>query len=93
MIDTKFKNTDPKTSLQALWLEVVKEDKFRTIEIAGLRAKAEALEKIVLGLQIARRVAKEEVYPDFRRRLENLENNSNLTTPEKKTLWERITGK
>ena len=82
MIDTKFRNTDPTTSLDRLREEVVKEDKFRTIEIAGLRDKIKTLED---ARQVQIRLNRE-----FR---EAIGKNVKLTTPEKKTLWERITGK
>ena len=82
MIDTKFQTLAKDTSLQALWLGVVKEDKFRTIEIAKLKDKIKTLED---ARQVQIRLNRE-----FR---EAIGKNVKLTIPEKKTLWERITGK
>ena len=78
MIDTKFKNADDKTSLQALWIEVEKADKLANVVIAGLQAKVEILEE---ARQIQRRLNEQ-----FTHTTERV--NSKLTTPEKKSIWD-----
>ena len=80
MIDTKFQTLAKDTSLQSLWLEVVKEDKFRTIEMAKLQSKVKTLED-----KLAKRV---DVAINHNDRLKDLEGETNLTTPEKKSIWD-----
>ena len=80
MIDTKFQTLAKNTSLQSLWLEVVKEDKFRNIEIAKLQGKIKTLED---GLFKRREVA-----VNHNKRLKDLEGETNLTTPDKKSIWD-----
>ena len=80
MIDTKFQTLAKDTSLQSLWLEVVKEDKFRTIEMAKLQFKVKTLED-----KLAKRV---DVAINHNDRLKDLEGETNLTTPEKKSIWD-----
>ena len=81
MIDTKFKNADDKTSLQALWVEVEKLDIQREIDRVVLSEKARELED---GL--AKRV---KVAINHNSRLRELEGNKvQPTTPEKKSIWD-----
>ena len=85
MINTKFKNADDKTSLQALWIEVEQLDVKRGLNKALLTERIKELED---GL--AKRV---DVAINHNKRLKALEGETNLTTlsfsrPEKKSIWD-----
>ena len=84
MIDTKFKNADDKTSLQALWIEVEQLDVKRGLDRALLTELTERIKEVEDARQVQIRLNRE-----FR---EAIGKNVKLTTPEKKTLWEIITG-
>ena len=78
MIDTKFQTLAKDTSLQALWLEVVKEDKFRTIEMAKLQGKIKTLED---ARQVQIRLNRE-----FREAVGKINTPQSVETPTKKDI-------
>ena len=88
MINTKFKNTDTKTSLQALWIEVEALDGQRRIDRAGLMERIEDLEdgltkRVDVAINHNNRLR--ELEEDA---LEVIDGETKLTTPEKVSIWD-----